>query len=84
MTIDDFAPKSSDPNDELHKKAAVVFRNIANGSGRSRLRSDCTARPDRPSRALVVSTGEDLPKGESIQARLVTIRVARRTPTSKR
>jgi DNA polymerase I-like protein with 3'-5' exonuclease and polymerase domains len=77
VTIDDFAPKSADPNDELHKKAAVVFRNIATGSGRSRLRSDCTARPDRPSRALVVSTGEDLPKGESIQARLVTIRVAR-------
>lgn len=77
VTIDDFAPKSADPNDELHKKAAYVFRNIGNGGGRSRLRSDCTARPDRPCRALVVSTGEDLPRGESVQARLVTIRVMR-------
>jgi DNA polymerase-1 len=77
VTIDDFAPKSADPNDELHKKAAYVFRQIGNGSSRGRLRSDCTARPDRPCRGLVVSTGEDLPKGESIQARLVTIRVAR-------
>ncbi|WP_170319802.1 DNA polymerase [Polyangium spumosum] len=75
VTIDDFAPKTADATDEMHKKGAQVLRNIGNGSARGRLKSDCTARSDRPCRALVLSTGEDLPKGESIQARLIALRM---------
>ena len=33
------------------------------------MRSDMTGRPDRPPRALVIATGEDMPSGESIVAR---------------
>ncbi|MDC0740919.1 DNA polymerase [Polyangium mundeleinium] len=77
VTIDDFAPKSADATDETHKKGAQLVRHVGNGSSRGRLKSDCTARPDRPCRALVLSTGEDLPKGESIQARLVAIHMSK-------
>ena len=74
VTIDDFVPKA-DRFDEIHKKAERVFRSIGNGSARGRLRADLGAQPDRPCRALVVSTGEDLPRGESVQARLIAIHV---------
>ena len=58
-------------------KAAQVVRGAGNGSGRLRMRSDMTARPDRPPRCLVLSTGEDTPHGESIVARTFPVAVRR-------
>ena len=77
VTIDDFVPKA-ELYDDMHRKAERIFRSIGNGSSRGRLRQDLSARPDRPCRALVVTTGEDLPRGESVQARLVAIHVERK------
>lgn len=76
VTIDDYVPGAS-RFDEIYKKAERVFRAIGNRSARGRLRQDLSSRPDRPCRALVVTTGEDLPRGESIQARLVGIHMRR-------
>ncbi|WP_170229754.1 DNA polymerase [Polyangium fumosum] len=75
VAIDDFAPTKAEAGDELHRKAAQLLRAIGNANSRGRLRADLTARPDRPPRALVLSTGEDAPSGESIQARLITVRM---------
>ncbi|KYF70805.1 hypothetical protein BE15_30305 [Sorangium cellulosum] len=75
LAVDDFAPTKAEAGDDLHRKAAQLLRAIGNANSRSRLQSDCSARPDRPPRALVLSTGEDVPSGESIQARLVTVRM---------
>jgi DNA polymerase-1 len=74
VTIDDFVPRG-ELYDEMHKKGERVLRAIGNGSARGRLRSDLTSRPDRPCRALVVMTGEDHPRGESVQARIVIIQM---------
>ena len=58
---------------EHRKILAFIARNAANNSGRARLASDGTLRGDKPPRALVVTTGEDLPVGESLTARTLVI-----------
>jgi hypothetical protein len=60
---------------EHRKILAFVARNAANNSGRGRLASDGTLRGDKPPRALIVTTGEDLPVGESLTARMLVLRV---------
>jgi DNA polymerase I-like protein with 3'-5' exonuclease and polymerase domains len=75
--IDDFAPKGSESWDSLRGKAETVLRSIGNRSSRGRMRADLTAHSNRPPRGLVIATGEDLPSGESILARLVPVRVTR-------
>ncbi len=76
VVIDEYVPTGG-LHDELQKKADRIFRAIANGSSRGRLNADLRSRPERPCRALVAITGEDIPRGESIQARLVIIRCGR-------
>ncbi|MEE8114925.1 MAG: bifunctional DNA primase/polymerase [Nitrososphaerales archaeon] len=71
LVIDDFAPVGT-PYDvqRLHKKADRIFRAQGNSSGRQRMRADGSLRPERPPRGLILSTGEDTPKGHSLKARL--------------
>jgi Toprim domain-containing protein len=76
--IDDYAPNAdSRAQQELEKRAQRIIRGIGNRASRGRLRADLTQQPDRPPRGLVVCTGEDLPTGHSIQARLVIVEVDR-------
>jgi hypothetical protein len=76
--IDDYAPNAdSRAQQELEKRAQRIIRGIGNRASRGRLRADLTQQPDRPPRGLVICTGEDLPTGHSIQARLVIIEVDR-------
>ncbi len=75
--IDDFAPKGSESWDALRSKAETVLRSIGNRSSRGRMHADMTAQAARPPRGLVLSTGEDLPTGESILARVIPVRVTR-------
>jgi hypothetical protein len=62
-------------NSKHRKILAFIARNAANNSGRARLASDGTLRGDKPPRALVVTTGEDLPVGESLTARMLVLRM---------
>jgi 5S rRNA maturation endonuclease (ribonuclease M5) len=76
--IDDYAPNAdSRAQQELEKRAQRIIRGIGNHASRGRLRADLSQQPDRPPRGLVVCTGEDLPTGHSIQARLVIVEVDR-------
>ncbi len=75
--IDDFAPNGAHDLDALRRLAAQVIRGVGNGQSRSRMKSDLTARADRPPRALVMGTGEDLPSGESIIARTFPVAMRR-------
>jgi hypothetical protein len=73
IVVDDFAPASNQGDVErAHREADRVLRAQGNRSGRLRLRSDGSLRVARPPRGLIVSTGEDVPKGQSIRARLLT------------
>ena len=76
--IDDYAPNAdSRAQQELEKRAQRIIRGIGNRASRGRLRADLTQQPDRPPRGMVICTGEDLPTGHSIQARLVIVEVDR-------
>ncbi len=77
LTIDDFAPHGS-PLDmqRYHQKADRVFRGQGNHAGRARLFADGRLRPTRPPRGLILATGEDVPRGQSIRARLLILELA--------
>ena len=74
MVIDDFAPQS-DPFKarEMERNAAQIVRNVGNQAGRGRLRRDLTMATTYRPRGLVVSTGEQVPDGQSITARVFTL-----------
>ena len=74
--VDDFAP-SADPIAQRKQvqKAQRIIRSMGNLSGRSRLRANLSARRDYVPRGLMVSTGEDLPPGQSILARALIAEV---------
>ena len=74
--IDDFVTKGG-PADvqRIHGKADRVLRAVGNQSSRSRLDSSLTARPSRPPRGLAIVTGEEIPQGHSLRARMLLITV---------
>jgi len=74
LTVDDLVPRGSRTDaDRQQRDADRLFRGQANRSGRGRLRSDSSPRPLKPPRGLIVATGEDLPRGESLGARLFVV-----------
>jgi hypothetical protein len=78
LTIDDFAPTgSSNDVQRTHRDADRVFRAQGNQSGRQRLNSDSTLKTAKPPRGLIQSTGEDIPKGQSLRARILIIEMSR-------
>jgi hypothetical protein len=71
IVIDDFAPQGSTADvARYHAAADRVFRAAGNHAGRSRLDSSTRFREPKPPRALILSTGEDIPRGQSVRARL--------------
>ena len=75
LVVDDFAPTGGPGDVELHGVAERLFRAVGNQQGRHRLsgagRLETTATP----RALVLATGEQVPAGTSLRARLLVIPV---------
>ncbi|NLF02897.1 MAG: DUF927 domain-containing protein [Anaerolineales bacterium] len=74
IVVDDFAPQS-DPYRarEMEQTATRLVRGIGNRNARRRLRSDLSLRPTYRPRSLVISTGEQVPDGQSIIARVYTV-----------
>jgi len=78
LVIDDFAPAATSYDARLlEKNAAQVVRGVGNRSGRGRGTRDVRQRRVFRPRGLVISTGEQLPGGQSIAARLVTVEMER-------
>jgi hypothetical protein len=77
LVVDDFAPGTESDARRLHRDAERLLRAQGNSSARQRLRPDATLRPAKPPRGLIVSTGEDVPQGESLQARLLVLEVSK-------
>jgi hypothetical protein len=76
LVIDDFAPGGSHTDiQRLHHQADTLLRGQGNGSGRQRMRQDTSLRSTKPSRCLMLCTGEDIPKGHSLRARMVVLEV---------
>lgn len=76
--IDDFKPATNAVEaTKLHSKTERFIRNTGNGAGRGRRNPDMTAKAAPFNRSLTIMTGEDLPKGQSILARLLVIELAK-------
>lgn len=72
LTIDDFIATPSEMS-RLHARAERVLRAQGNHQGRHRMRPDGTLRPERPPRGMILSTGEDVPRGSSLRARALIV-----------
>lgn len=58
---------------ELQAKAENIIRSIGNQSVRSRLNPALSLQPERPPRCMMLTSGEDLPRGLSLNARVFVI-----------
>src|SRR5262249_38265924 len=77
LTVDDFAPSGTSADvHRVHREAERLFRAQGNNQGRHRMSSDISLRAERPPRGLILSTGEDIPRGHSIRARLAVVEVS--------
>jgi hypothetical protein len=77
VVADDFCPTGSTADvQRTHKDADRLFRGQGNRSGRQRMRADGSLRPHKPPRGLILSTGEDTPRGQSLRARLLVIEIS--------
>src|SRR6185436_13476176 len=72
LVVDDFAPGGTTADvARMHREADRLLRAQGNRSGRMRMRADATLRPPKPPRGIILSTGEDVPRGQSLRARLL-------------
>jgi hypothetical protein len=74
LVIDDFAPAGTQFDvQRMHQKADRVLRAAGNHSGRQRMWADGNLRPTKSPRGFIMSTGEDIPRGVSLRARIFVI-----------
>jgi hypothetical protein len=77
MVVDDFLPSGSTSDvQHLHAGADRLIRNQGNRAGRQRLTADSELMPAKAPRGVIISTGEDTPRGQSLRARLLVIEMA--------
>jgi hypothetical protein len=70
--VDDFAPHGTRANvAKLHAVGEGLLRGVGNLAGRDRMAGDTSLRPTYVPRGLVLSSGEDVPSGQSLRARMV-------------
>ncbi|MFM8330608.1 MAG: hypothetical protein ACKN9T_02870, partial [Candidatus Methylumidiphilus sp.] len=75
--VDDFKPRGAAADvHKLHVKADRLFRSVGNQSGRGRRTSDMKQRAAFHPRGLVLATGEDIPRGASLRARLALVELS--------
>jgi hypothetical protein len=78
LTVDDFAPQGNAAEvARYHAAADRLFRAIGNHAARGRLDATAKMKETRPPRALVLSTGEEIPRGQSVRARLFILELAK-------
>lgn len=77
LVLDEFTPKGSSSRQvaEMHDKGERIFRAVGNVAARGRLTDATAFRASFTPRCLVLATGEDLPLGQSLLARLVVLEV---------
>ncbi len=76
LLVDDFSPTGGRGDiQKAHREAERLLRAKGNAGGRSRCRPDGTFKAARSPRATLLLTGEDVPEGHSLRARLLTIEV---------
>lgn len=73
LVVDDFVPAERLSDSQLRQTAEQLFRGAGNRQGRGRLEAHGRLRAPRACRALLLATGEDVPRGRSLRARLLIV-----------
>lgn len=77
LTVDDFAPAGTATEIQaLHGRAERILRGAGNRAGRQRMNPDGSMRPVYYPRGLVISSGEDVPKGYSLRSRMLILEIS--------
>lgn len=74
VVVDDYLP--GDNPRQMNSKADRVFRALGNQAGRQRMNSDTDFHQEYFPRALIVSTAEDVPSGQSLTGRMLVLEIA--------
>ena len=78
LVVDDFVARGTKQEvAKTHTNAERLLRAQGNHSGRSRMTLKADIRNAFYPRGIILATGEDIPNGHSLQARLVIVNVAR-------
>lgn len=81
LVVDDFAPRGTAADiQRLHHEADRLLRGQGNRAGRGRMRPDGSLRPEYRPRGIIVSSGEDIPSGQSLRARVCILEVTAPAP----
>jgi hypothetical protein len=75
LVVDDFVPTGGTGDNLLHGVAERLFRAVGNHQGRNRMGSNGQLRSSQSPRALLLATGEEVPRGQSLRARLLMVEV---------
>jgi len=77
FAVDDFAPTGTSSDvARLHSRADRLLRGQGNRAGRGRMRPDGSLRPTYHPRGLIIASGEDVPRGQSLRARMLVLEVS--------
>jgi hypothetical protein len=71
LVIDEFTPNNPGQAQSMQRTAERVIRAQANRSARGRMRADTSLRAPKPPRGMLLANGEDIPRGQSLRARMV-------------
>lgn len=80
FVADDYNPAaagSSHDRARYERTAERLFRGAANKAGRGRMRADTSLSAAKYSRALVLASGEDIPRGHSLRSRMLITELPR-------
>ncbi|MGZ4980393.1 MAG: cell wall-binding protein [Methylobacter sp.] len=78
FVVDDFKPSvSQNEANKLHAMAERIIRNTGNQAGRGYRGSDRRANAAPYNRSMMIVTGEDLPRGQSLLGRLLILELSR-------
>jgi hypothetical protein len=75
LVVDDFVPKGGSSDIGLQGVAERLFRSAGNNQGRIRMGGSGRMSTPRPPRALILASGEEVPHGHSVRARLLIVEV---------
>lgn len=76
FVIDEFVLEGSAANRAtLQQTFARLIRGVGNGAGRGRANKDGTPCAGHPPRGLIISTGEEIPSGQSLRSRMLVMQV---------
>ena len=75
LVVDDFVPIGGVSDGALQAVAERLFRAAGNHQGRSRMGGNGRVCASLPPRALVLATGEEVPRGQSLRSRIVIVEV---------